>query len=219
MLDAQTPGWLKWLEKRMGWLAVPNIAILLVTLQAAGFLFVLMDGAWFSNLALVPQAVLQGGQYWRLITWLALPASMSPIFMLFGLWFFYFVCNLIENEWGAFKTTFYILISMLIAITYSLTTGYPIAEATRFQSTLFLAAAALFPDMQVSLFMVFPVKVKWLAWFTLALLALEFARTGWLERFYIIAIFSNCLIFFGPALINDLRQRARRRAYRKKLDP
>jgi membrane associated rhomboid family serine protease len=214
--NTQTPKWLKLAEKYLGWLAIPHIAVLFVTLQALGFLMVMADPVWIMRLALIPDAV-RAGEFWRVITFLALPLSQSPIWVIFTLWFLYFIINMIENEWGAFKTTLYVLVSIIVTIAFSFTFNYPITDVSRFESTLFLAAASLFPEMEISLFMVLPVKIKWLAYLALAMLAIEFIRTDWLDRLFILAIYSNYLIFFGPALISQVRQAVRRRAYLNKI--
>jgi hypothetical protein len=200
----------------MGWLAIPNIAILIVTLQALGFLFVNIDPAWIERFALIPELV-RRGEVWRLVTFLALPLSLSPIFVIFVLWFLYFILNTIENEWGSFKTTLYVLTSIIITIVYSFAFDVPVFQITYFESTLFLAAATLFPDMEIQLFLVIPVKIKWLAWLTVAFLLLEVYKMDWLARGYVLAIFSNYVIFFGPSLLYRLKNEARRRNYRRKI--
>jgi hypothetical protein len=210
------PKWLRALERRMQWLAVPHLGVLLVTLQALGFLMVMSDPAWTSRLALIPEAVTQG-QYWRLVTFLALPISTSPIWVIFTLWFLYFVTNMIESQWGAFKTTLYVLTSILVTIAFSLATGYPVFSVSKFESSLFLAAAALFPEMTVSLFLALPVKIKWLAWFTLAMLGVDFVRSEWMDRFFTLAILSNYLVFFGPSLLSRTKQAWRRREFKRKM--
>ena len=212
-----SPAWLRSLEKYLGWIAIPHIAVLFVTLQALGFLMVMSDPIWVERLALFPSAVTQNGEYWRLITFLALPISMSPIWVIFTLWFIYFILNTIENEWGAFKTTLYVLVSILVTIAFSLSFGYPVTDVSRFESTLFLAAAALFPEMEVRLFLAIPVKIKWLAWLTLGLLALELIRTSGLDRWFILAIYSNYLLFFGPSMLNQIRLAIRRRQFKSKM--
>lgn len=214
MIHGKTPRWLSFLERRLQWLAVPHIAILFVTLQALGWFMVLSNPRWRFELALIPEAVLQG-QVYRLITFLALPIS-SGIWMLFVLWFIYFILNTIESVWGAFKTTFYVLTSLLVMIAYSFAFSYPILAVDHFESTLFLAAAALFPDTEILLFF-FPVKMKWLAILTGAFILLELVRGGWEDRFFLVAVYSNYLIFFGPALIDRIRNRTRRARFKSKL--
>lgn len=211
-----TPRWLNFLERKLRWLAVPNIAILLVTLQALGFFMVNSNPSWVSILALLPEAVLRG-EYWRIITFLALPLSMSPIWVLFTLWFLYYIVNTIENVWGAFKTTLYILVSILLTVILSLSLNYPVTQASDFESTLFLAAAMLFPEMEVRLFFAIPVKMKWLAWMSLAFLGFRFFQSDWTQRFYLIAIYSNFLIFFGPAALSRIRHIIRREQFKRRM--
>ncbi len=212
----QSQKWLRVLERRLGWIAIPNIAILLVTLQGLGFLMVSSNPIWVERLALVPELVRQG-EFWRLITFLALPLSLSPIWVVFALWFIYFILNAIESEWGSFKTTFYFLISYFLTIAFSFTFNYPILEISDIESTLFLAAATLFPEYEVQLFMIIPVKMKWIGAFSGFFIILRLFQVGWLGKLYLLAIYANYLIFFGPQLIDRIKQMIRRWNYRRKL--
>ena len=212
----QSPKWLKFLERRMQWLAIPHIAVIFVTLQALGFLMVMSDGVWVERLALLPDRVL-AGEYWRVITFLALPLSLSPIWVIFTLMFIYYILNTIESEWGAFKTTFYVLVSILLTIAVSFIFNYPVTQVSDFESTLFLAAAALFPEQEVRLFLAIPVKMKWLAWLSLAFFGLKLIQTDWVGRIFLIAIYSNYLIFFGPALLDQIRNRIRREKFKRQM--
>lgn len=208
--------WLAQAERHFSWLAIPNIALIIITLQALGFLFVMMDPIWVSRLALVPELVKQG-ELWRLVTFLALPLSTSPFWVIFTLLFLYFVLNSIETVWGAFKTTLYVLTSFLITILFSFAFDYPVTQIRDFESTLFLASAALFPEMEIQLYFFIPVKMKWLAWLTLGFTAVTFIQNDWLGRFYLLAIYSNYLIFFGPALLERIRLWVRRRNFKKDM--
>lgn len=213
MIQTHDPKWLQILSRRLSWLAVPNIAVILITLQALGFLFVMMDHAWIERLALIPEMVLQG-QIWRLITFLALPISMSPLWMIFSLFFLYFILNSIESQWGSFKTTFYILVSVLLTTLFSLAFNYPVTGASDFVATLFLAAATLFPNFEVRLYFFLPVKMKYLGWLALAFVALRIFQGTWTDRLYLVTIYANYLLFFGPSLLFQLRDWKRRRDYK-----
>lgn len=210
------PSWLNRLERRFKWIAIPNIAVIFITLQAFGSLMVMSDPIWAFRLALVPEAV-RAGEYWRLVTFLALPLSTGPIWILFTLWFIYFVLNSIESHWGDFKTTLYTLVSILVTIAFSFATDYPITSVRHFESSLFFAAAALFPDMEINLYMIIPVKIKWLAAFTGALVVISFISGSWHDRFFLLSIYSNFLVFFGPAVLGRLKQYYRKKKYLKKL--
>jgi hypothetical protein len=203
-----------WAERRLGWLAVPKIGILIITLQAAGFLMVMSETAWTERLSLIPDRVFEG-EYWRLITFLALPLSSSPFWVLFALWFLYFVFDAIESHWGAFKTTVYVLTAVVLTWVFSLVTGYPVQTARHFESTLFLAAAALMPELEVSLFFVLPIKLKWLAVLAALVVIWGAIHAGWMERFYLLAVYFNFVLFFAPSALAQIKARYRRKAYER----
>ena len=211
------PKWLRTLERKMPWLSVPHIAILLITLQGFGFFLVNSDPMWMSRLALFPENVLHNGEWWRLVTFLAMPLSLSPIWMIFTAWFLYSILNSIETEWGAFKTTFYVAISIFVTIAFSLGFSYPVLSIQEFSSTLFLAAAALFPEQEIRLYMIVPVKMKYMAYLALAFFAYHLVIGSWMDRLFLIAIYSNYLLFFGPSLWFQVRDWKRRRDYRSKF--
>lgn len=211
------PRWLNVLEKRMSWLAIPHIAVLLITCQVAGFLLVASDPVWMMRLALIPEAALRNGEWYRLVTFLALPLATGPLWVVFALLFLYFLLNSIETVWGAFRTTLYVLVSLGLTVAFSFAFNYPVKSVGHFESTLFLAAAALFPEMEIRLFMIFPVKMKWMAWVTAAFLVLEAFRGTWTDRLYLVVVYSNFLLFFGPALLGWSKTFLRRRKFQKMM--
>ncbi len=204
------------LEKKIGLIAVPNIAVLLVTLQALGFLMVTDNPAWVEKLALIPSAVLQGNEWWRLITFLALPMTTGFVWILIALMFIYSIMSTIEQQWGAFRTTLYVLTSIVLTIVVAFALDYVVVDVSDFQSTLFLAAATLFPETEVLLFFFAPVKLKWLAWVSVGFLAMKFFQVSWEGKVLLLAIYSNYLFFFGPILLEAIRLRIRRNKYRGK---
>ena len=215
MIYGNDPKWLRFCAKHFGWLGVPNIAIIFVTLQVFGFFLVTTDSLWIERLALRPEMVLHG-EVWRLLTFLSMPISMSPIWMIFSLMFLYSILNSIESEWGEFKTTFYTLISIVLTCIFSLVFLYPVVQITEFVSTIFLAAAALYPEQEIRIYMVLPVKMKYLGWLALGFFGYHLFLGTWLDKLFLITIYSNYLLFFGPSLWNQIKSWKRRRDYRAK---
>ena len=212
-----SPKWLKFLERHLAWIAVPNIALIFVTLQGLGFLMVMSSPEWIERLALIPQRVLQG-EYWRLVTFLSLPSSLSPVWILISLVFIYSILNTIEAEWGAFKTTFYILVSIFLTVAVSFLLNFPVEQVSDIESTFFLAAATLFPEMEVQLYFLIPVKMKYLALLSGAFVVFHFFQLDWMGRIYLVAVYSNYLLFFGPALLYQLKQRLRKWDFKRKMN-
>ena len=203
-------------ERNLQWIAVPHISILFITLQALGFLFILLDPVWFERLALFPDRV-AAGELWRLVTYLSLPVSTSPIWMIFALLFLNFTLSSIEEQWGAFKTTLYVLTSIIFTVAFSFTFNYPVTQVSDFTSTFFLAAAALFPEFEIRIYFLFPVKMKYLGWLALGFVGLRFFQGQWIDRLFILTIYSNYLLFFGPSILFRIRDWKRRRDYRNKF--
>lgn len=216
MFETAEPRWLRWAERKFRWIGVPNLATILIGFQIFGFIFVYLNPEWYERLALVPARAARG-EPWRVITFLALPLSLSPLWLLFALWFLYFVVDLIENEWGETKTTLYVLVSLLLTILFSLVTGAPVTQIRDFTSTLFLAAATLFPELEVRLFFAIPVKLRWLGWFTGIFILVRLFEADWIDRAYLAVIYSNYILFFGPSVFQRLKHWKRRQDFRRKL--
>src|SRR5205814_10170789 len=87
----------------------------------------------------------------------------------FALYWLYIIGTSLEGEWGAFKFLVYWLIGFLGTVGVAALTHGP-ATSTVFLMTLFLAFATLWPDYEIRVFFVLPVKVKWLALLDAALL-------------------------------------------------
>ena len=78
--------------------------------------------------------------------------------------------------------------------------------------SLFLAYATLFPNVQFLLYGLIPVKVKYLAYLDLGLLALAFVQSGISGKALILISLLNYGLFFGPKLLKG-RQTATQRHF------
>lgn len=126
--------------------------------------------------ALDAQAILHG-QIWRIFTFILQPPSTSILFIVFVLYFYYMIGTVLERSWGAFKFNVYffsgVILHVIAAILIYLIFGYNYHMNTYYINlALFMAFAYEQPDMEVLLFFVLPIKIKWLAWFDGALFAI-----------------------------------------------
>ncbi|MBF0492364.1 MAG: hypothetical protein HQM15_06240 [Deltaproteobacteria bacterium] len=191
------------LERKYGRYAPANLTYYLIGIQGIVFFFEMMKPGFQSILVLNSDLILQG-QYWRLITWLVIPPSRSPLFFIFALYWLYVMGTYLESHWGAFSYLLYWLVgwvgSTIVAFVLHVS-----LDNTYILMSLFLAFATLWPDFQLMLFFIFPVPVKWLA-IVDAILILSMAAMleGW-QKLIPIAVLANYLLFFGPHLFNLLR--------------
>jgi len=210
-----TPGWLDKLERKIGWFALPNLALYFIALQAFGFITISLNPEAIVKLILFPDLVLNG-EWWRLFTFLGIPMYNSFWFIIEVL-LIYYVVNTLEQHWGEFKTLFYVFISILLTIIYSFIVNLPIQDVVHIALTLCLAVATLFPEQEIYLFMILPVRLKWLAIFVGIYVVFQVIAADFYTRIYMILVYTNYLIFFGPYFIDRMKNIIRKRNYNKNL--
>ena len=74
-------------------------------------------------------------------------------------------------------------------------------------ASLFFAFARFYPDLVIYFAYILPVKVKWMAWFSAAVLLLQIVVGSMQFRAAAICAMANYLVFFGPGIVRDARQR------------
>lgn len=164
-----------------------------------------LDGArLYMQLALIPQ--LAPYQPWRLASWLILPPSGPIYWALFSLYFTWMLGTALANEWGALKLNLYYLIGALGIIAAAFITGT--AQTNELLNlSLFFAFATLFPEFELRVFFVLPVKVKWLGLLSAAYVVYRFVEGGTAARVATVAVFANYLLFFAGHLVALLKGR------------
>jgi membrane associated rhomboid family serine protease len=157
------------------------------------------------------------GQIWRVITFIFIPPDTTIIFVLFSLYFYYFIGSTLEQAWGTSQFTFYYLCGAIGTIIAGMITGT--SGNSYLNLSLFFAFAQLFPETQVLLFFIIPVKIKWLAYLDWALFAISFIGALIILDFAtcasILVSILNFFLFFGPDFINRIKAWNRRRKFRK----
>lgn len=194
--------WIDKLERKIGKFCIKNLMMYIVALN--GFVFFLVsfvNGNLINKLVLVPELVLKG-EIWRLVTYIFLPPTYSFIFIIFVLHFYYLVGMSLEHEWGSFRFNVYYFLGMIgTTIGVFITGGY--GTGVYLNLSLFLAFARLFPNFEILLFFVIPVKIKYLGW-------LEWIFIGFTILFFPIpykvsaaASVINYFVFFGRDIIRN----------------
>jgi len=184
------------LERKYRGLAVSNITLYLIMGQAMFFVFALSGRFILGRVVLIPNLVL-AGEWWRLITFLFIPPLTNPIFAFFAWYLFYLMGSALENHWGAFRYNMFLLIGYLVTVAVSFIMPSYAATNLFIGGSVFLAFAFLFPDFQLYVLFILPVKIKWLALLTWIGYAYQILVGSWSSRLLVLASISNFLIFFG----------------------
>lgn len=231
-------------ERKFGKYAIRNLSLVLIVCYGVGYLLSIFSAGIFDFLTLNPYLILRG-QIWRLITWILIPPQagglLSTIIMMM---FYYSVGTTLERTWGTYRYNVYIFLGLLFTVLgsfVSMGVGYLFHEdaimimgaldffgnGARFFSTyyvnmsIFLAFAATFPEAQVLLMFIIPIKVKWLGIAYGFLLGLSFIRGGFFERIAMVASLVNFIIFFVSSrrrIIISPKQMKRRTEFKSQVN-
>ena len=157
--------WINKLERKYRRYAISNLMTYIIALNAAVYVINLLipQSNLYAKLALNPAMILRG-EIWRLITFLFLPPSSSPIFIVFVLYFYYLVGSNLEYQWGSFRFNIYYLIGVLSTIAASFIsyaiTGFGLVSPEHLNLSLFLAFAHLFPILKYCFSFSFPSRLN-----------------------------------------------------------
>ena len=201
------------MERKIGKYAIPNLMIYLIAAYCIGFVIYTVNPNFMLMLTLSPYHILHG-QVWRLITWILMPTYTRVFSLLIMALLYYQLGSALERSWGTFRFNVYIFGGMLFTVigafilygiyaaagTGSLETISLISSLTfttnYINLTIFLAFAVMYPEMQILLFFIIPVKMKWMAVVYAVLIAINLILTSWGGRIAIIMSILNFLIFF-----------------------
>lgn len=199
------------LERKTGRFAIHNLMFILVvgmfTLFAAELAFPQLN--LYDWLSFRRDLIFQG-QVWRLITFIFLPPNSSIFWIVFTLYFYYMIGDALERQWGAFRFNVYYLIGVIGLIISGMITGFT-ANAP-LNMSLFFAFAVLFPDYQVMLFFMIPVKIKYLAFVDALLFIISLVMGSLPTKIAILFSLLNFFLFFGGDFISRLKSQ---KEYRK----
>ncbi len=231
------------LERKFGKYAIPNLTMILIAGFVIGYMIeIFMDASALDLIALNPSKVMRG-QVYRLITWVVIPPSGLSIFTIIILMFYASVGRTLENTLGDFRYNLYILsgivftdIGMMITYAVMKLLGQSAILDHYYQMglygattyylclSMFLAYAFLYPEQQVLIYFIIPVKVKWMGYLDIAYLVYTVLDFG-LNKYYtgMVTVIMSVLnfILFYLALRKGRRLTAahkkRKRKYKREV--
>ena len=231
------------MERKFGKYAISNLSLYLILGYVLGYVIQLINPVIMDFFTLNPYLILHG-QIWRLVTWIIIPPSSNPdLLTIIMLFFYYSIGTNLERTWGTFYYNVYLFMGMIFTILGSFlimgisyvplfglsqtmdfygTTQYFIYVARNFSTyfvnmSIFLGFAATFPEVQVLLMFIIPIKVKWMGIAYVILLLVQFLQNGIIGKIVIGASLLNVVIFFLMTRSN-LRMRMSPRQVNRRHD-
>lgn len=197
------------LERKLGRYAISNLIVWLLGGYAIGLALLFAVPDVLSLMTLEPYYILRG-QVWRLLTWVLMPPDSSLLFTVIMMLFYFQLGQSLERTWGTFRFNVYIFGGILFTILgafllYGISyvvNGVPVLGMGYYFTTnyinmaIFLAFAVCYPEMQVMLYFIIPIKMKWLAIVYGVMILFIMVQTGWAGRVAIIMSLLNFLVFY-----------------------
>lgn len=206
-------------QKKFNKYAVQNLTLILIMCYVVGYIISIINSTFLGYLTLDPYQILHG-QVWRLITWVIVPPGSTDLFTILMLLFYYNIGTILERTWGTYRYNVYILSGMLFTVlgsflcmgyvylvnadtlavpqiaSYIFSVGSMQFSTYYINLSIFLAFAATYPDMQVLLMFVIPVKMKWMGILDAVLMVFSFLQGGTFTKFAIVASLLNFIVFY-----------------------
>ena len=202
--------WLDKLERKLGRFAIPNLTVYLLAGYVIGFGVMYLMPDLLGWLTLEPALIVRG-QVWRLVSWVLIPPTRYPISLLFLILLYYSLGTALERTWGTFRYNVYIFSGLIFTVLgvfilyavyfFGFHVELPLSLAGMVSTnyitmSIFLAFAAIYPEMEVYLYFILPIKMKWMALVYAAMALFYFIRGGIVTRVAIGASLLNFVIFF-----------------------
>ena len=150
------------------------------------------------------------GEIWRILTFAFIPLSTSLLSLILSCFFYYWIGTTLEQEWGTAKFTIYYLsgavLTMLGVTLASLFfhVSYSLMGLSYVNLAMFMAFAVLYPDAQVLLFYIIPIKCKWLAYADMGIFLIDILTSAmahnWANILISVIAILNFFVFFASDL-------------------
>mgnify|MGYP000165655671 CR=1 FL=1 len=186
----------------MKYIVIGNVMVYFLDLFSRGY------ASWM--LSFSSPLILQG-QVWRVLSFVFVPVATGgatplgrALFFAMTTLFYYYIGNALERQWGTTRfTVFYglgVLLNIIMGFVMGGTSMYYI------NMSMFFAFAMLYPDFQVLLFFIIPIKMKYMALFSGALCLIDLLMGGWSTRAAVLLSLANFLLFFGGDFFRTVKQ-------------
>jgi hypothetical protein len=203
------------LERKLGRFAVPHVTLGLIACQAivyvANLLLERPNAAepFAERFLLIPQKVL-AGEVWRLVSFLVVPPFGFILWTLFFWYLFYLMGTALERTWGTFRYNVFLLLGYVATVAVAFIVPDRPASNAFLQGSVFLAFAFLYPDFELYIFFILPVKIKWLALLTWIYYGVIVIFGEPMSKLMVLASVFNFLVFFGKDIVQRVRTGQRR---------
>ncbi|CAN5382150.1 hypothetical protein BH23VER1_BH23VER1_33350 [soil metagenome] len=208
--DPETMSFSRTIQHALARLAIPGIIRIVAGFHALTFLLIYFNPTFREFLVLDPSRILDG-EVWRLVSWIFIPRTLSLIWIIFAVMFLVFVGDGLEQVWGVARLNAYFWggVVLINLAAFVLPLGSPWLSATFGEflfTSLLLAFAINYPETEIRLFLILPIKMKWVGALAAAGVVFYFIQAPEM-RLPILVCLGNFFLYAVPLAVTHLRQR------------
>ncbi len=161
------------LEPKLRWMAFPGLIRGIGIIHFFVFVLLVFNPGALSSFVF-DKALIAKGEYWRAISFIALPPIppggwllLQTLLMFFILRITFLINDSLEHAWGAFRTSLYVYAVLGCMILAHFWSGplFSVLGGLILYEAIFIAFATIFPNIEFRLFLIVPVKIGILAIF------------------------------------------------------
>lgn len=205
--------WQNKFERLVRPLAVPHLFPAIVVGQVFFYLIDLLKLFDTSLLWFAWNPVL-AGEWWRVLSFAVSPPDVHWVWFAFAVSCLYSLGTALEQEWGTLRFNLFLFVGTVFTLAAALLAPNRVVGSGFIAGSIFLAFAYLNPNHVFHLYLIFPVRAKYLAFIALLLYTVAFVQGDIAVRVSVIAALGNCLVFLGRQMLSDLRGGRRQLAFR-----
>ena len=218
------------LERKFRWLSFPGLIRGIGIIHFFVFVLILFNPDTL-NLFRFNREAMAEGEYWRVISFIAIPPItpvgmplLMTLFMFFLLKITFLISDSLEHAWGEFRTSLYVYATLACMILANFWQGPVFAGGGGLilYQVVFIAFATLFPNIEFRLFLILPIKIGILA-IILGIITLLQCFQGWQVAAHVALTFLPYLVWALPRFCRLYAARgkatARRAAFQRASIP
>jgi len=175
------------------------------------------NDALYKLLVFDRDAILRG-EVWRLVSYVFLADAGNILFTAVFLICYFSIGRGMENLWGTCRFNLFYLCGIVLMDIYAMIFGVQ-ADIHYLNTTLFLAYATLYPDVQFLVMYIIPIKARLLAFLELFFVVQDLIFYPFPRNLFPVVTLLNYFLFFGKDVLNVIPPSWRvnaRRLLRKK---
>ena len=189
---------------------IPNLMKYVAIANIVFWLIGAVNPVLYSYLTFNPALILRG-QIWRIISFAMIPPG-SGILTFIVVYFYYMIGSTLEQYWGTPQFNIYFFTGIVLTVLYGFVvyfitgTGFNLTAQYVYLS-MFFSFAVLFPEMQVLLFYIIPIKIKYLGYLNAVLFVMGVISGSFPANLLPVVAVANFLIFCGADLFRTMPRR------------